>query len=156
MEGQTCVLFTKKTSKFLEKRTTPIIQDARVLGQWRRKKRTEYVEDSYEETCTWVTTDQPVAIMDQWIQCIHSQEIFHLTDQVKNQTKLHGKEIPEARKLSGCILLAPIFMRNRDCRTGYLQNSLLENFHFEEFCDWIQLWWSSVNQLFEVIAVCVN
>jgi len=74
----------------------------------------------------------------------------------KNQTKLHGKEIPEARKLSGCILLAPIFMRNRDCRTGYLQNSLLENFHFEEFCDWIQLWWSSVNQLFEVIAVCVN
>jgi len=32
-------------------------------------------------------------------------------------------------------LLAPIFMRNRDCRTGYLQNSLLENFHFEEFCD---------------------
>jgi len=63
---------------------------------------------------------------------------------VKKQTILHGKEIPEARKLSGCILLAPIFMRNRDCRTGYLQNSLLENFHFEEFCDWIQLWWSSV------------
>lgn len=76
-----------------------------------------------KETCTWVTIDQPVAIMDSWIQCMHTQEIFHLTastavckrkdghqqtgsraGQVKTKQKLSEKETPKARQVPGRIL----------------------------------------------------
>lgn len=45
------------------------------MGWWRKKQmhRNRNCGDSYPVVCTWVTTEQPVAMMEiRWIQCIHT------------------------------------------------------------------------------------
>jgi hypothetical protein len=109
------------------------------------------VEDSYQETCKWVTTDQPVAIMDSWIQCRHSQEIFHLTDQVFNYTLWKGNT---GSKAAVWLYLACTCLYEKQRLQNWLSAKLpARKFHFEEFV--IETNYDDL-QLFEVIAVCVN
>jgi hypothetical protein len=95
----------------------------RAFGSEEERKGQNIGKIPIQEKCTWVTIDQPVAIMDSWIQSMHTQDIFHLiastavckrkdghqrtgsrAGQVKAKQKLSEKKTPKTRQLSGRIL----------------------------------------------------